>query len=448
MTTQTSKTKQKMEGILEEAADKLPIFQSGDMIEGKIVGRSGRKIWIDINGQALGIVPPSEISGQKEDLAVGKTVLSSVIKPEDDNGNVVLSLRRADKKKAFFNLKSKFEEEEALTVRVIDANRGGLIVGDENFQGFLPVSELSREHYPRVKDGDKEKILSKLKGLVDKKLTVKIISFDKNEDKLIFSEKQAVGAFDESSLKEIEPGEVVDCEITGVADFGLFVQFDNLEGLVHISEISWDRVEDIQKQFKVGDKLKAKIIEIDKEKQRISLSIKRLKDDPWKKKVKKYEVGNEIKGKITRLTPFGAFVKFKQNPNLEALIHVSEISQERINDPADVLSLGENIKAKIISIEPDEHKIGLSIKDTGEERKPVKKEKKDKSKDEAEAEEKTNKQTRQEKLAKIAGQATSKKLIKAGIKTIEDLKNTEPEKLEEINGIGAKTAKKILSEVK
>jgi small subunit ribosomal protein S1 len=145
-----TKTKNKMEDLLAGQDEKIPVFEVGDMIEGVIVGRSGRMIWVDIEGKALGVIPPSEISGQKEDLARGKKILSSVIESEDENGNVVLSLRRASKKKAFWDLEKKYEDEKTLKVKVFDANRGGLIVGSENYQGFLPVSELSREHYPRV----------------------------------------------------------------------------------------------------------------------------------------------------------------------------------------------------------------------------------------------------------------------------------------------------------
>lgn len=418
----TVKTKTQMERIIEEQEDKIPVFEVGDMVEGEVVGRTGRKLWIDIQGKALGIVPATEVSGHKEDLKEGKKVLSSVVEPEDENGNIILSLRRADKKKAFWDLEKKHQEEEALTVKVFDANRGGLIVGDENFQGFLPVSELSREHYPRVEGGDKEKILVKLKEFINQELSVKVMTFDRNEEKLIFSEKQAVGALDQKSLDQIKVNQTIDCQVSGVADFGLFVQFEDLEGLIHISEISWQRVFNIHKQFKVGDRLKAKIIEIDPERQRISLSIKRLSDDPWKKKIKKFKVGQVIEGQVSRLTPFGAFVTFGQD--IEGLIHISEISFQRISDPSEKLNLGDKIKAKIISIELEEHKIGLSLKEL-ESPKPKKP------------------RVKKESLKELISPGEYDKLSKAGIKSLAQLKKKRLEELIDIKGIGEKTAQKL-----
>jgi ribosomal protein S1 len=426
-------TTNKMDQILEENEEQIPVFNEGDMVEGKIAGRSGRLLWIDIEGRALGIVPPSEISGKKEDLAKGKKIFASVVESEDDNGNVVLSLRRADEKKAFWDLEEKYKENKPLQVKVFNANRGGLIVGTENFQGFLPVSELSREHYPRVEGGDKKKILAKLKDFVDEPLKVKVLTFDRSEDKLVFSEKEAVGSLNEDSLDEISVGDIVSAKVTGVADFGLFIQFeDNLEGLIHISEISWDRVNDIHKKYKVGDELKAKIIEIDEEKQRISLSIKRLSEDPWQKKVKKYQVGQQIKGKVNRLTPFGAFVEFDK---IEGLIHISEISNKKINDPSDELELGQTVEPTIISIEEEEHKVGLSLKEPPKKEKENPEEKKKPQKTKAEI----------NSLEKELGQATYNKLKKANIETKADLKKKTKEELEKIDGIGPKTAEKIIN---
>jgi len=417
----TSTKQSKMEQILEANEDLVPVFQEGDMIEGVIAGRSRRLLWIDIEGKALGIVPPSEISGRKEDLAKGKKIFASVISGEDENGNVVLSLRRAEEKKAFWDLEEKYKEEKPLKVKVFDANRGGLIVGTNNFQGFLPVSELSREHYPRVEGGAKDKILAKLKDFIGEELRVKVLTFNRDEDKLVFSEKEAVGSLNENLLKEMGIGNIVKAKVTGVADFGLFVQFeDDLEGLIHISEISWDRVNDIHKKHKVGDQIEAKIIEIDEDRQRISLSLKRLQEDPWQKTVKKYAIGQKVSGKINRLTPFGAFVEFDE---MEGLIHISEISDNKINDPSDVLELGQTVEPVIISIEEEEHKVGLSLKEKSKE-------------------DKKNKGLN--KLEEAVGEATYEKLNTAGIKNVDDLNNLGEKELIDINGIGTKTAQKIL----
>jgi small subunit ribosomal protein S1 len=252
-----------------------------------------------------------------------------------------------------------FDEQEIVAVMPYDANRGGLLIELEGIRGFLPVSQLSAEHYPRVSDSDKDEILTKINSLVGKELRVRILDVSRKDNKLIFSEKEAVRDDMQSRLKELKVGDVVEGVVTGVIDFGAFVNVDGIEGLVHISEISWERVEDPRKYVKVGENVKAKIIAIDKD--RLSLSIKQMKDDPWLSEVKEFKKGDNVEGKITRITPFGAFVQL--SPAVEALVHVSEMSDDESIDPEAVFKLNEKKKFKVLDIDTDNRKIALSLKD-------------------------------------------------------------------------------------
>jgi len=239
------------------------------------------------------------------------------------------------------------------------ANRGGLLVELEGIRGFMPVSQLSAENYPRVSDADKDEILTKLNSLVGKTLRVRILDVSRKDNKLIFSEKEAVRDDMQSRLANLKVDDVVEGIVTGVIDFGAFVNVDGIEGLVHISEISWERVEDPKKYVKVGEGIKAKIIAIDKD--RLSLSIKQMTEDPWMTEVKQFKKADIVEGKITRITPFGAFVQL--SPSVEALVHVSEMSDDEGIDPEKLFKLNEKKQFKVLEIDKDNRKIALSLKD-------------------------------------------------------------------------------------
>jgi small subunit ribosomal protein S1 len=268
-------------------------------------------------------------------------------------------MKRAVKDRGWSELQRAFESQETLEVSPYDANRGGLLIELEGIRGFLPVSQLSAEHYPRVSDSDKDEILSKLNSLIDKVLRVRILDVSRKDNKLIFSEKEAVRDDMQSRLSELKIGDVVEGVVTGVIDFGAFINVDGIEGLVHISEISWERVEDPRKYIKIGDQIKAKIIAIDKD--RLSLSIKQMSEDPWLSEVKQFKKGDVVEGKITRITPFGAFVQLSSS--VEALVHVSEMSEDESVDPESVFKLNEKKKFKVIDVDSENRKIALSLKD-------------------------------------------------------------------------------------
>jgi small subunit ribosomal protein S1 len=331
----------------------------GDVKEGVVNSVQKREIWIDLGPQGVGVVTGKEI-GSNHNLETGQTVTVSVLDPELDEGHALLSLRRVAKDRGWDEVQRVFEAEEIIEVSPYDANRGGLLVEYEGIRGFLPVSQLAAGNYPRVSGADKDEILQKLNSLVGKIIKVRILDVSRKDNKLIFSEKEAVKDDMQAKFSKLAIGDVVDGMITGVIDFGAFVNVDGIEGLIHISEISWERVEDPKDYVKTGDKIKAKIIAIDKD--RLSLSLKQMQDDPWLIEVNKFSVGSNVEGKITRITPFGAFVQL--SPSVEALVHVSEMSNDDSVDPEKLFRLNENKEFKVIDIDTEARKIALSLKDS------------------------------------------------------------------------------------
>jgi small subunit ribosomal protein S1 len=339
------------------AGSEVKHLKTGDMVEGVVTSVKKHEVWVDMGANGVGVIFRREVGTNA--LEEGQSISASVVDPELDEGYALLSMKRAVKDRGWGELQRVFEAQEIVDVIPYDANRGGLLIELEGIRGFLPVSQLSAEHYPRVSDSDKDEILTKINSLVNKALRVRILDVSRKDNKLIFSEKEAVRDDMQSRLSELKVGDVVEGVATGVIDFGAFVNVDGIEGLVHISEISWERVEDPRKYIKVGENVKAKIIAIDKD--RLSLSIKQMSDDPWLSEVKEFKKGNTVEGKITRITPFGAFVQL--SPSVEALVHVSEMSDEETIDPEAVFKLNEKKKFKVLDIDTDNRKIALSLKD-------------------------------------------------------------------------------------
>ena len=339
------------------AGSDIKNLETGDVIEGVVSSVKKHEVWIDLDASGVGVVMRREI-GHGQVLEEGQKVTVSVIDPELDEGYALLSMKRAAKDRGWDELRRLFEGQEIIEVSPYDANRGGLLVELEGIRGFLPVSQLAAGHYPRVSGADKDEILQKLNALTNQPLRVRILDVSRKDNKLIFSEKEAVKDDMQARFAELKVGDEVEGVITGVIDFGAFVNVAGIEGLIHISEISWERVEDPRNYVKVGDTVKAKIIAIDKD--RLSLSLKQMSEDPWLKEVKSFSKGDIVEGKITRITPFGAFVQL--SPSVEALVHVSEMSDEETVDPQQIFKLNEKKQFKVIDIDTDARKIALSLK--------------------------------------------------------------------------------------
>ncbi len=351
---------QSMNDLLESGAE-IRVLKPGDMVEGTMISVSKNEVYIDLAGYGVGVVRGRELYDDQatlNSLKPGDKITASVVETENREGNAELSLRVAGQERVWQKLRDFMESKEIVSTKILAANKGGLMIELNNVTGFLPVSQLSLEHYPRVEDGDKNKILSILNSYVGTNFNVQVITADMNEEKLIVSEKAVHEEEMHSKMSELKISDVVTGNITGVVDFGVFVKFGELEGLVHISELAWQRIENPKDLFKVGDVVKAKIIAI--EKGRVSLSIKQLQNDPWAEAVKKYQIGQVVKGTISKIMPFGVFVELDKD--IQGLAHLIELSHEPVKQAEDVVKIGQEAEFKVISIEPGEHRLGLSIK--------------------------------------------------------------------------------------
>jgi len=331
----------------------------GDIAGGTIVGAGQSTIYIDLGPIGTGIIFGREFYQAKTELKkmqIGDKVFSKIVDLENEDGYIELSLSEAGKEIGWDKLRKIKENDEIIKVKILGANKGGLIAEVESIQGFLPVSQLAPEHYPRVEGADKTKILQKLQQLIGSDLEVKIFDVNPQEEKLIFSEK----ATDTEKLKEIlknyKMDDVVEGEITGVVDFGAFMKFGDLEGLIHISELDWQLIENPSEIVKVGEKVKVKIIEITGD-GRVSLSLKALKKDPWVGIEEKYKKGDEIKGEVTKFNIFGAFVEI--GPKIQGLCHISEFGTKAKMEES--LQVGKNYKFQILQIDPAEHRMTLKL---------------------------------------------------------------------------------------
>ncbi len=349
-----------MEDLLSHSVDyEKP--ELGAVISGRVVSVSKNRLVVDLNGVAVGISTGREThdSGDTiKDLNVGDDVKTVVIEEENDDGMVVLSLKRASQATTWDNFEKAYRDGDIIEVSVSEANKGGLLIDVDGIKGFIPVSQLAPAHYPRVEDANSTQILSRLQKLVGIKLSVKIINLERSSGKMILSERAAQQGKARASLGELKVGDRVKGRASGVVKFGIFVTFDGLEGLVHISEIAWGHVSNPHQYAKVGDTLDIEIIGIENDK--LSLSMKRLIPDPWSVIEDKYPIGGKVKGTVNRFSPFGAFVQLEDDIN--GLIHLSEISDQKVEDPGDFLEIGEEVEAIVINIDRDEHRIGLSLK--------------------------------------------------------------------------------------
>jgi len=373
-----------MEQLLRKVNVKVP--EVNDLIKGEVISITNSAIYVDLGILGTGLIMGREMKdglGIVENIKEGDPLEATVTDLENDDGYVELSVREAAYEKAWTELKRKMEDGEIVKTRILEANRGGLMVEVNGIYGFLPVSQLSHENYPRVEDGDKNKILQLLLKLVNKELGVKVIDVDPDEEKLIVSEKATQEEKEKKIIGKFKVGDVIEGMISGVVDFGAFIKFppkgkdlektdekELLEGLVHISELAWQLIEDPRDIIKTGEKVKCKIIDIDGT--RVSLSIRALQKDPWTNIEKKYKVGSVMKGLVTKLNPFGAFIQLDKD--IHGLAHISEImSKVKAKSLEDILKVNKEYDFKILSIDSGNHRLGLSLA-TPEDKKTEKKE--------------------------------------------------------------------------
>ncbi len=402
------------EKLLEKDTIKIP--QAGDIVKGKVVSASKSEVMLDIDGVLMGIVRGPELYNEVEEFSTlkpGDEIEAAVIDEENENGELELSFRLVGQEKAWKKLRQAFKDKTTVKVKIVDANKGGLLSRYCQIDGFLPVSQLAPENYPRISGGDKSKILEKLKSFVGSEFEVTVITLSEEDNKVIFSEKDVWNKKQKPALDKYKVGLQVEGKITAITNFGVFVMFgdnDNIEGLIHISELAWQRIDSPSEMYKVGDKIKAEIISIDGAK--VFLSAKKLLTDPWLEASAKYKTGQIVPGTILKVNPFGLFVKLDEE--IHGLAHVSLLNIDAKDKITDLYQPGEERNFEVVSISPSEHRLGLKLAGEGKEAAKPKAEKAAKAKKTDDKEEvKEEKKAKKEKVEKEDKEEKAEKKAKA-----------------------------------
>src|SRR5512137_514001 len=357
---------QNMESLLNQEGLALDFPQPGEIRTGVIASISPTQILVSVGAKSEGVITGRELESieaeERAALTVGQEILVFVLSAEDDKGNVVLSYTRAQEQKGWNEVEKLLEEGGSFEGKVDGFNKGGIIVPVYGLRGFVPASQLSISRRMAVTGDTPDARYAKMIG---EPISVRVIEVDRKRRRLILSERAASSetrqSIKERVIESLQEGAVYTGKVTSLADFGAFVNVNGADGLVHLSEISWERVQHPSEVLEVGQEVQVKIINIDREKRRIGLSIRALQDDPWQSKVEKFKVGQLVEGVITRLTKFGAFARLEGD--LEGLIHISEISENRIEHPKEAgLHEGDVVTLRVIRIDPDQRRIGLSMR--------------------------------------------------------------------------------------
>lgn len=355
-----TQTQSRMDMLAQKSPNQLAPVSVGKIIECSVISISKNKVIVDVSGVALGMVPEREFSYDVDDLVPGEKVLAYVLMCENQDGYVILSLKRADRERVWTTLADKQSTGEPIKVKVAAANRGGLLVEFGGVEGFIPISQLSSDHMSKQEEDTRG---GGLRNLVGSTLRAKILTVDKPANKLILSEKAIGDERLEKLAQKVTVGTKLSGTVSGIVDFGIFVKVtipdetQEMEGLVHISEVSWDRVDDLHSLYEISQNVD--VIVIENKTGRLSFSIKRLTPDPWAGVEKLFKPGSTVIGSVTRVTPFGAFIKLPGS--LDGLVHISELG-ENISNPKDVVQEGESYPFRILSIDVNGRKISLTMK--------------------------------------------------------------------------------------
>ncbi len=332
-------------------------LQPGDIVKGRVVRVGPDEILVDVGGKSEGVIPIKElsaipVSNPRDFIKEGEELELFVLREEDEDGQLTLSKRRVDQARGWVQATKDFEEENVIHAKVTGVVKGGIIVDAYKLRGFVPASQL------RTKGSHED--------LISTELPLKIIEVDQRRNKLILSHRQAVaaekGKLRAEILQNLEVGQTVTGKVVRIADFGAFIDLGGIDGLLPISEISWQRIQHPSNVLNIGDELTLKVLKVDREAHKISLSLKQLQEDPWNTLAQRYHEGQEVDGKVTKLASFGAFVEIE--PGVEALLPTAEMSEHNAK-PEEVVEVGQDIRAVIKRFRPDEKRISLSLKDVG-----------------------------------------------------------------------------------
>lgn len=354
-----------MASLLEAEGVNIDFPRQGEIRQGIIASISKDQILVSVGTKSEGVITGKELEAipaeELKGLEVGKEISVYIINPEDSNGNLVLSYMQAREEENWKKAEELMANKTPFESKVVHYNKGGLIVALDGLRGFVPASQISMSRKAAMTGDTPEQRYGKMVG---SPITCCVMEVDRERRRLIFSERAASNetreTVKERIIENLQEGEVRKGRVTSLADFGAFVNINGADGLVHLSEVSWDHIKNPAEVLKVGDEVNVKVISVDKDKKRIGLSIRQTQEDPWGDRMAKYKVGELLTAEITRLTKFGAFAKLEDD--LEGLIHISEISEKRIEHAKEVLKEGDKVTVRVIKIDPEAHRIGLSIR--------------------------------------------------------------------------------------
>jgi small subunit ribosomal protein S1 len=339
---------------------------AGEIRPGRIVAFRNNEILVDIGAKSEGIISSQETNGYdsatRATLLEGAEILVLVEDPEDINGNIILSFRKAAEERDWQVADELLESQEAIETEIVGFNKGGVLVSLGQLRGFVPNSQLKRERL-QDPDGDKQRALQ---AQIGQQILAKVIEVDRPRNRLILSEQAASREIRQARKSEffssIEEGMICDGQVVNLAEFGAFVDIGGIEGLVHLSEMSWKRIQKPSDLLQRGDQIKVQVISVDQDRQRVALSMKRLEPDPWSRIEELYRVGQLVEAEITRLTKFGAFARVDDEYQLEGLIHISELAEDRVEQARDVVKPADRITVRIIRLDPQQRQVGLSLR--------------------------------------------------------------------------------------
>ena len=352
-----------MEQFLNDPSHDYKSLKYGDVMDGVIMHLDRDEILVDIGSKSEGIVPSREYSSltseEKQALNVGDTILVFVVQPENQEGHAVVSIDRARQEKSWRSLQELYEANEVIEAEVTNYNKGGLLVNLDGVRGFVPASQVTE-----IRGGDEASKQADMARLIGTSLPLKVIEINRHRNRLILSERQAVqerrDVMKERLIEELSEGEVRKGRVSSICDFGAFVDIGGADGLVHLSELSWSRVRHPSEVLHVGQEVDVYVLGINAQEKKIALSIKRTQAEPWSRVAAAYEVGQLVRGTVTQLANFGAFARIEDG--IEGLIHVSELVDDRVTHPKQVVTEGQDLLLRIIRIDPQRRRMGLSLR--------------------------------------------------------------------------------------
>ena len=366
-----------LDSFLDDSAHKIKQLSKGDIVEGEVVDINKGVVIVDVGFKSEGVIAGRELKSDTLDwtqLKIGDKVLVYVVKPEDDKGQLVLSIRRTQQASAWLSLENAKKNNDVVEAVVVESNNGGLIVEiGKGIRGFIPTSQLdaTRVYANGVRQVGKDissKVQKSLNSLIGVDIKTRIIELDREKNRIILSEKMVTQARDlqkrAATLKKVKEGDILEGTVSGITPFGIFVNAQGLEGLVHLSELSWDKVEDIGAIYSVGNSVKVIVIGLSDGGKRVAYSVKRLQQDPWSQAISKFKIGDVVDGVVQKVVPYGAFIRIGEG--LNGLIHISELSDKLVKNPEDIVKVGQEVKVKILSISSTERHLGLSLKASSE----------------------------------------------------------------------------------